>query len=318
MARMKKTTRIAFDAVLSVMLIFEMFIQYTGDFLHEVVGFAFFATIVAHLLFSRTWMSSTVKAARTGKLPARRRFKAVIGIALGVCMLLLGVSSVAISQILASFGFSMAGSYLVWKALHTFSSYALCILVVVHLTSHWASLASTLRIEYNPARRQAIGFGVKGMATLGAVALGVSGMQSLSVQQAVAQSLAEAADEKQAREQEAAKQKPSAEDRPYREDDWAVQEQRRQEEHARKRKRQRAAENDVTSSQDADAQQDQAVEQYEEPATDDYVEQPSEENAWYEDESSTDYSATGICTLCHKNCSLSAPQCNKPYEFGLL
>ena len=144
MARMKKTTRIAFDAVLSIMLIFEMFIQYTGDFLHEVVGFAFFATIVAHLLFSRTWMSSTVKAARTGKLPTRRRFKAIIGIALGVCMLLLGVSSIAISQILASFGFSMAGSYLVWKALHTFASYALCILVVVHLTSHWASLASSL------------------------------------------------------------------------------------------------------------------------------------------------------------------------------
>ena len=38
MARMRKTTRVAFDAVLTIMLVFEMFIQYTGDFLHEVVG----------------------------------------------------------------------------------------------------------------------------------------------------------------------------------------------------------------------------------------------------------------------------------------
>ena len=318
MARMKKTTRIAFDAVLSIMLIFEMFIQYTGDFLHEVVGFAFFATIVAHLLFSRTWMSSTVKAARTGKLPTRRRFKAIIGIVLGVCMLLLGVSSVAISQILASFGFSMAGSYLVWKALHTFSSYALCILVVVHLTSHWASLASSLRIEYNPARRQAIGFGVKGVATLGAVALGVSGMQSLSVQQATAQSLAAAAEEKEALEREAAQQQPSVADRPYREDDQVVQEQKRQEERARKRKRQRAADENAASSQDADMRQDQAAEQYEEPADEGYSEQYSEESSWYEEETASDSYAAGICTLCRKNCSLSAPQCDKPYEFGLL
>ena len=318
MTRMKKTTRIAFDAVLSIMLIFEMFIQYTGDFLHEVVGFAFFATIVAHLLFSRTWMSSTVKAARAGKLPTRRRFKAVIGIALGVCMLLLGVSSIAISQILASFGFSMVGSYLVWKALHTFSSYALCILVVVHLTSHWASLASSLRIEYNPARRQAIGFGVKGVATLGAVALGVSGMQSLSVQQATAQSLAAAAEEKEALEREAAQQQPSVADRPYREDDQVVQEQKRQEERARKRKRQRAADENAASSQDADMQQDQAAEQYEKPADEGYSEQYSEENSWYEEEASSDSYEAGICTLCRKNCSLSAPQCDKPYEFGLL
>ena len=318
MARMKKTTRIAFDAVLSIMLIFEMFIQYTGDFLHEVVGFAFFATIVAHLLFSRTWMSSTVKAARTGKLPTRRRFKAIIGIALGVCMLLLGVSSIAISQILASFGFSMAGSYLVWKALHTFASYALCILVVVHLTSHWASLASSLRIEYNPARRQAIGFGVKGVATLGAVALGVSGAQSLSMQQAVAQSLAEADNEKKALEEEAAKQKPRVEDRPYREDSRAVQEQNKQEERARKHKRQRAEEESAASTTDANQQQSQIVEQYEEPAAEEYVEQYEEENSWYEDEYSSDSYAAGICTLCHKNCSLSTPQCDKPYEFGLI
>ena len=278
MARMKKTTRIAFDAVLSVMLVFEMFIQYTGDFLHEVVGFAFFATIVAHLLFSRTWMSSTVKAARTGKLPTRRRFKAIIGIALG----------------------------------------ALCILVVVHLTSHWASLASSLRIEYNPARRQAIGFGVKGVATLGAVALGVSGMQSLSVQQATAQSLAAAAEEKEALEREAAQQQPSVADRPYREDDQVVQEQKRQEERARKRKRQRAADENAASSQDADMQQDQAAEQYEKPADEGYSEQYSEENSWYEEETASDSYAAGICTLCRKNCSLSAPQCDKPYEFGLL
>jgi flagellar biosynthesis GTPase FlhF len=317
MARMKKTTRVAFDAVLSVMLVFEMFIQYTGDFLHEVVGFAFFATIVAHLLFSRTWMASTAKAARAGKLPARRRFKAIIGIALGISMLLLGASSVAISQILASLGFSMAGSYLVWKALHTVSSYTLCILVVVHLCSHWASLASTLRIEYDPARRQAIGFGVKGVATLGAVALGISGAQSLSTQQAVAQSLAEATDQKRTLEQEATKQNPTAEDRPYRDDSPVVQERNKQKEQTRKHKRKRAAEEDAATATDAQDQQDQTAEQLEEPLAQDYAGDQGE-SSWYEEESPAESSADGICTLCHKYCPLSAPKCDKPYDYGLI
>ena len=28
--------------------------------------------------------------------------------------------------------------------------------------------------------------------------------------------------------------------------------------------------------------------------------------------------ASGTCPLCHKNCPLSAPQCNRPYEAGLI
>ena len=80
----------------------------------------------------------------------------------------------------------------------------------------------------------------------------------------------------------------------------------------------RAADENAASGQDADMQQDQAAEQYEKPADEGYSEQYSEENSWYEEETASDSYAAGICTLCRKNCSLSAPQCDKPYEFGLL
>ena len=56
----KKTVRVIFDVLLTIMLVFEMFIQYTGNFLHEVVGFAFFATMmVVQLVWAILFMPET-------------------------------------------------------------------------------------------------------------------------------------------------------------------------------------------------------------------------------------------------------------------
>ena len=51
--------RLAFDLILTALLVVEMFFQLTGDFLHEVLGIVFFVTIVAHLVLSRKWISVT-------------------------------------------------------------------------------------------------------------------------------------------------------------------------------------------------------------------------------------------------------------------
>ena len=67
----KKTVRVILDVLLTIMLVFEMFIQYTGNFLHEVVGFAFFATIVVHLALSAKWMKGVARSAKKGRLSMR-------------------------------------------------------------------------------------------------------------------------------------------------------------------------------------------------------------------------------------------------------
>ena len=68
----KKAIRVVLDTALTLMLVFEMFIQFTGEFLHEVVGFAFFATIVLHLALSAAWVKKTARNAKEGKMTARR------------------------------------------------------------------------------------------------------------------------------------------------------------------------------------------------------------------------------------------------------
>ena len=56
MAKVSHKTKMALDVVLTLLIVFEMLIQYTGNFFHEVMGFVFFATIVTHLVFSSAWM----------------------------------------------------------------------------------------------------------------------------------------------------------------------------------------------------------------------------------------------------------------------
>ena len=166
--------RIAFDAILSALLVVEMFFQLTGDFLHEVLGVVFFICIAAHLVLSRAWIAGTSAAIKGKRMTARRWLLAIMGILLALAMIALVVSSLMISQVLSSAGISLAvaGTGEVWYLVHVASSYLLCALVVVHLAMHWIAVASVFKVPYNPARRKAIGAAVNTVAVVGVVALG--------------------------------------------------------------------------------------------------------------------------------------------------
>ena len=133
----KLRTRLAFDAALTALLAFEMFFEVTGDTLHEIVGVAFFATVIAHLALSRRWIGATTKAVSAGKrMKPMARVRMALGVLLAISMAVLMASSAAISNLLAGAGIDLAGSaYGTWALVHTVSSYALCCLVVVHLAS---------------------------------------------------------------------------------------------------------------------------------------------------------------------------------------
>lgn len=333
----RKTMRALFDVLLTIMIVFEMLIQYTGDFLHEVIGFAFFATVVAHLVLSTKWMKSVTRSAKRGRLSARNGALAAMGIMLAGTMLVLGVSSLAISEILSSAGLAWTiGSYSTWATVHAASSYALCALVVVHLAMHWAFLASAFKVEYDPSRRHAINVGVHAVAAVGAVALGINAAKEVFPQ--VAQvALAEDADRKPF---------ASLSDIPYEEtspssgnassSDRATAEStdttngkggRR---HGKGEKGQIAESSSTNPSEIADTanRPDTYSAPSEQEGQDTYESQGAlDDNAYnyyepdYETEESEQPSfsnVSGTCPLCHKNCPLSAPRCNKPYEAGLI
>ena len=170
--------RIVFDIALSALLVFEMLYQFTGNALHEIVGAAFFACIVVHLGFAAKWIGSFARAVGAGTVARRQRRLGIVAGLLALDVVLLGFSSVVISQSLWDAGIDL--SFLnpgnIWYPVHTVTAYALSILVIGHLVMHWANVADALKIAYDSTRREAISSALNGVVMVGGIALGVVGL----------------------------------------------------------------------------------------------------------------------------------------------
>ena len=341
MKTVSQKTKIVLDIVLTVLLVFEMLIQYTGNFLHEVMGFVFFATIAMHVLLSSAWLKSTAQAISKHKLSQRRRAKVMMNSALAITMIVLVASSLAISDILYQAGLSMPGAYDVWSALHTASSYLLCVLVVAHLGIHWATIASSLKVPYSPARRQAIGGGVQVAAAFGMLMLGVKGAEALVLDQT------DSADSTDPIEQAASDtltdQQQSVPDATLNDTPYSNYNNQNYEasnghgRHGRKHMDQQTTEQyganqelgtqdsagqgqspqDSTGTSDMLSIPDEQMPQQDVPMQNGSADQSSGSDGWSWGESGSSNTAD-ICTLCRKYCSLSAPRCDKPYAAGLI
>ncbi len=316
----KLRTRLAFDAVLTALLAFEMFFEMTGDTLHEIIGVVFFATIIAHLVLSRKWIGATAKAVSAGKrMKPMATARMVMGILLSISMVALMASSVAISNLLAGAGLDLAGAaYGTWSLVHTVSAYALCCLVVAHLGIHWASIASAFRISYNPERRAAISTGVTALGALGVTAIGLAGYNSVAAPASLA--VAETASASQSDEH--AQISNASPEEPADESSNPVASGKNMK-HGRKHGAKPTEGGEGRSAQKPSFDLDATDGSSANSDTDSYDSSGSDDNRSpsnnpYVESGSDSTSISGTCTLCRKNCPLSAPKCNKPYEAGLL
>ena len=309
----KNTVRAILDAALTIMIVVEMFIQFTGVLLHEIIGFVFFACVATHLGLAAKWISATATQASERTLSRRRKSLAVMGILLALTMVVLGVSSVAISTIIASTGFVWPfGTYELWSVLHAVSSYGLCALTIVHLAMHWAFVAQAVKIPYDPSRRRAIGAGVNAMATVGAVAVGMASARVL-LPRAAEMANAQTAESGAAAGTDPGSVVPDVSDQATDVPMQAEQYGRGRGKRARMRNKMQDTAPDAAQNQDATQEPYPSQDQggtYQEPS------EPSYGTDGSNDTGSTDTS--GICTLCRKYCPLSAPQCGRPYQQGII
>lgn len=264
--------RILYDVILTLLLVFEMLYQVTGNAAHEAVGAAFFLCIIAHVFLNRKWIGNTASSVASRSLAKRNKMLLVVACLLAVDMILLVFSSLIISETLWNAGLNLSalnpGN--MWYPIHVGCSYALCILVLFHLSLHWASVAEVLRVEYDPERREAIGAGVNAVLTIGAIALGIGGIMRTSF---------EASDFAVSSEEDPAETKTVASG--YRE---------------------RNAETGEIV-EDVDLQ---------------IVSESGEGSSALSDSESFSQEAEPRCSLCPRQCKLSAPRCEKPYEQGLI
>ena len=261
--------RIIFDLLLTAVLLFEVLHQLTGNTLHEVVGVAFFVCIIVHLSFSAKWIKDAAKALGAGTLAKRQMKLAIVAVLLAIDVIVLMVSSVMISELLWNAGVDLTALNpgKIWYPVHTVAAYVLCILVLGHLAMHWTTVANTLRVHYDPSRREAISHALNGIVMIGGIALGITGIARAGFQAS----------------------------------DYAV------------------------NAEDADTKTVQGGYQERNAQTGEYTtsdafkaESLSDDAATAEEEAAAEDTSAPTCPICPRQCKLSAPRCERPYEAGLI
>ena len=304
----KLKRRMIFDLLLTVMLVFEMFYQFTGNLLHEIVGFAFFLCIVVHLLLSRRWISSTARSVGKKKMNARRKGLAIMAVLLFIDLLVMIFSSIIISNVLWGFGVDL--SFLnpggIWVPLHSASAYGLCVLVLVHLAMHWVQVAGVMKVEYDPSRRRAIGQCVGAVVGIGAVALGVVGANQVggSASEAMARMLNTEAEPEETPSSTGDASASQSSSTSAESAARSGSSSRSGSGHTHKRN----SSGSSSSGSEGSSSQSGAAE-----STSPQSSAPESGSG-----SNGAGTASGVCPLCPKKCSLSAPKCNKPYNEGLI
>ena len=323
------TKRIIVDVALVALLVFEMLYLVTGDVAHEIVGVAFFACLGVHLWLTRR-MGASLFAMRTTSSPskgsrssasAKRALHRAIDIMLFACIALLLVSSILISNLLFDVGISFElGSYEAWALAHTASAYLLCGVVAFHAAFHWASLLKGMRVTYDPSRRQAITGVASACAALGAVAIGVASVDSLKGH---AQAVADGDAGEDDGERSVVEDSTLSDERLSDKNASSGMDSSGSESSRKGIGRKgygNGSESDSSTGREGSGPDASSGREGSGPgtSTDQGMGYGREDNGDQATGDDSGSAASGICTLCRKRCSLSAPRCDRPYRAGLI
>ena len=156
-----RSARMALDGALTLLLIASMLAQLTGVIAHEIIGVVFLLAVIVHLVNSFWWMKTVAGLVENAQAKEGQLALFVVAVLLGITCAALIISSVPISRLLYQVGLAPKVMSSMWLDVHKVCAFVLCILAVVHLAMHWASILKQLNIPFDPSRRKAIGMGVK-------------------------------------------------------------------------------------------------------------------------------------------------------------
>lgn len=284
-----RSARMALDGALTILLIASMLAQLTGVIAHEIIGVVFLLAVIAHIVNSFWWMKTVARLVENAQVKGGQLALFVVAVLLGVAVAVLAVSSVPISRLLYQVGLAPKVMSSMWLAVHKVSAFLLCILAVVHLAMHWASILKHLNIPFDPSKRKAIGLGVKAVSCASIVALGVVGFNSLELFAGSGEDAdGEGSREGSTSQPASGSQATSA-----------------------------GTSQGEGSPSTAGASEGQASASSSSASAD---AQPAKVQADARDgeAGSSGDGAEALCPLCHKHCPLSDPQCDKPYLAGLI
>jgi hypothetical protein len=144
---MKKSfmLKIAIDLLMTVLLLFLMARQLTGDSAHEWLGAGMLILWIAHHILNRSWYIHLLK----GKYTPARILQTVTNLAVLLSMFGLMVSGIILSREVFAF-LPISGGIALARSLHVLSAFWGFVLMALHLGLHWNRILGMVRKVAGP------------------------------------------------------------------------------------------------------------------------------------------------------------------------
>ena len=137
--------KIVIDMIMTVLLMFLMARQITGDSAHEWLGAGMLLLWIAHHILNRGWYSHLFK----GKYTPMRIFQTVTNFAVLLSMFGLMVSGIILSREVFAF-LPISGGIALARPLHVLSAFWGFVLMALHLGQHWNMILGMVRKAAGP------------------------------------------------------------------------------------------------------------------------------------------------------------------------
>ncbi len=141
----KFVCKIVIDLIMTVLLLFLMARQLTGDTAHEWIGAGMLILWIAHYIWNWSWYSHLFK----GKYTPMRILQTVINFAVLLSMLGSMVSGIILSREVFAF-LPLSGGIALARPLHVLSAFWGFVLVALHLGLHWNMILGIVRKATGP------------------------------------------------------------------------------------------------------------------------------------------------------------------------
>lgn len=138
--------KIVIDLIMTVLLLFLMARQLTGDSAHEWLGAGMFILWIVHHILNRSWYSHLFK----GKYTPMRILQTVTNFAVLLSMFGLMVSGIILSREVFAF-LPISGGIALARPLHVLSAFWGFVLMALHLGLHWNMILGMMRKATGPA-----------------------------------------------------------------------------------------------------------------------------------------------------------------------
>ena len=139
---MKKKIKISVDIIMTLLFFLLTAYHWTGDTIHEYLGFSLFVFFIAHHILNFNWYKNLFK----GKYSVNRFLNTFINIMLFACMLGLMISGIMFSRKVLFF-LNLGGGGMFNRRLHMLSASWGFIFISAHIGMHWGMFTSMMKLK---------------------------------------------------------------------------------------------------------------------------------------------------------------------------